>query len=251
MKKIIASGVPLLLAGGYCASLSAACQMVSGKTIEYSVNVSQASINLDVSDLPIGSLLYSYGGMIITNNERWEIACSGSEPGGFQSIGGSRVGPAGDGKPGDIYSIDRLPGIGYSFQMGEQDGINFDPLFTAWPSAPVFSGQRAFQAENKKPTIYFWRIADNGGLPPPGEYCLNDYLGDIYLGGVQAMRFSVSGLCIQVKSPTCKITDDSKNINVFLGRHNKTAFTGLNSTTAPVPFNINLTNCENVGSVFT
>ncbi|STV88796.1 Fimbrial subunit [Klebsiella pneumoniae] len=44
------------------------------------------------------------------------------------------------------------------------------------------------------------------------------------------MRFSVSGLCIQVKSPTCKITDDSKNINVFLGRHNKTAFTGLNST---------------------
>ncbi len=89
MKKIIASGVPLLLAGGYCASLSAACQMVSGKTIEYSVNVSQASINLDVSDLPIGSLLYSYGGMIITNNERWEIACSGSEPGGFQSIGGS------------------------------------------------------------------------------------------------------------------------------------------------------------------
>ncbi len=42
MKKIIASGVPLLLAGGYCASLSAACQMVSGKTIEYSVNVSQA-----------------------------------------------------------------------------------------------------------------------------------------------------------------------------------------------------------------
>lgn len=64
------------------------------------------------------------------------------------------------------------------------------------------------------------------------------------------MRFSVSGLCIQVKSPTCKITDDSKNINVFLGRHNKTAFTGLNSTTAPVPFNINLTNCENVGSVF-
>ncbi|USC35674.1 type 1 fimbrial protein [Klebsiella pneumoniae] len=134
--------------------------------------------------------------------------------------------------------------------MGEQDGINFDPLFTAWPSAPVFSGQRAFQAENKKPTIYFWRIADNGGLPLPGEYCLNDYLGDIYLGGVQAMRFSVSGLCIQVKSPTCKITDDSKNINVFLGRHNKTAFTGLNSTTAPVPFNINLTNCENVGSVF-
>ncbi|WP_199917830.1 hypothetical protein, partial [Klebsiella pneumoniae] len=74
MKKIIASGVPLLLAGGYCASLSAACQMVSG--------ISQASINLDVSDLPIGSLLYSYGGMIITNNERWEIACSGSEPGG-------------------------------------------------------------------------------------------------------------------------------------------------------------------------
>ncbi|MCS5880443.1 hypothetical protein LNP17_07670 [Klebsiella variicola subsp. variicola] len=74
------------------------------------------------------------------------------------------------------------------------------PCSRPGPSAPVFSGQRAFQAENKKPTIYFWRIADNGGLPPPGEYCLNDYLGDIYLGGVQAMRFSVSGLCIQVKS---------------------------------------------------
>ncbi|MBD3700511.1 hypothetical protein IE991_00320 [Klebsiella pneumoniae] len=69
--------------------------------------------------------------MIITNNERWEIACSGSEPGGFQSIGGSRVGPAETASRGDIYSIDRLPGIGYSFQMGEQDGINFDPLFTA------------------------------------------------------------------------------------------------------------------------
>ncbi|OSL84475.1 fimbrial protein [Escherichia coli] len=67
---------------------------------------------------------------------------------------------------------------------------------------------------------------------------------------MQAIRFSVSGLCIHVKAPTCKITDDSKNINVFLGRHNKTGFTGLNSTTVPVPFNINLTNCENVGSVF-
>lgn len=250
MKIIIALGASLLLVSGYCASLSAACQMVSGKTIEYSVNVSQASINLDVSNRPVGSLLYTYSGMIISNNERWEIACSGSEPGGFRSIGGSRVGPVGNGKPGDIYSIDRLPGIGYSFQMGEQDGINFDSLFTAWPSASIFSGQRTFQAENKKPTIYFWRIADNGGLPPPGEYCLNDYLGDIFLDGVQAIRFSVSGLCIQVKSPTCKVTDDSKNINVFLGRHNKTVFTGLNSTTALVPFNINLTDCENVGSVF-
>ncbi len=116
MKKIIASGVPLLLAGGYCASLSAACQMVSGKTIEYSVNVSQASINLDVSDLPIGSLLYSYGGMIITNNERWEIACSGSEPGGFQSIGGSRVGPAGRQAGG---YLQHRPPAGHRLQLSD------------------------------------------------------------------------------------------------------------------------------------
>ncbi|UMX68271.1 hypothetical protein MJ560_07655 [Klebsiella pneumoniae] len=54
-------------------------------------------------------------------------------------MSGSRVGLAGDGKMGDIYSIDRLPGIGYGFQMGKQDGIHLDPLFTAWPSAPVFS----------------------------------------------------------------------------------------------------------------
>ena len=103
--------------------------MVSGKTIEYSVNVSQASINLDVSDLPIGSLLYSYGGMIITNNERWEIACSGSEPGGFQSIDGSRVGPAGDGKPGDIYSIDRLPGINIDDLDIAVDDFAFKPEY--------------------------------------------------------------------------------------------------------------------------
>ena len=144
-------------------SLSAACQMVSGKTIEYSVNVSQASINLDVSDLPIGSLLYSYGGMIITNNERWEIACSGSEPGGFQSIGGSwsarRRRQAGG-------YLQHRPPAGHRLQLsdGEQDGINFDPLFTAWPSAPVFSGQRAFQAENKnRPSI-------SGGLPITAVY---------------------------------------------------------------------------------
>ncbi|MBO2025494.1 hypothetical protein J4733_07425 [Klebsiella pneumoniae] len=76
----------LLLAGGYCASLSAACQMVSGKTIEYSVNVSRASINLDVSDLPIGSLLYSYGGMIITNNERWRSPAAAASPAGFRAL---------------------------------------------------------------------------------------------------------------------------------------------------------------------
>ncbi|UNB80726.1 hypothetical protein MJK72_07885 [Klebsiella pneumoniae] len=57
--------------------------------------------------------------MIITNNERWEIACSGSEPGGFQNIGGSRVGPARGNKPGDLSTAsDRLPNIGYSFSDG-------------------------------------------------------------------------------------------------------------------------------------
>lgn len=90
--------------------------MVSGKTIEYSVNVSQASINLDVSDLPIGSLLYSYGGMIITNNERWEIACSGSEPGGFQSIGGSRVGPAETASRG---YLQHRPPAGHRLQLSD------------------------------------------------------------------------------------------------------------------------------------
>ena len=106
--------------------------MVSGKTIEYSVNVSRASINLDVSDLPIGSLLYSYGGMIITNNERWEIACSGSEPGGFQSIGGSRSARRRR-QAGDIYSIDRLPGIGYSFQMGNRMALISIPVHGRLP----------------------------------------------------------------------------------------------------------------------
>ncbi|MCS5883056.1 hypothetical protein LNO08_06350 [Klebsiella pneumoniae subsp. pneumoniae] len=164
MKKIIASGVPLLLAGGYCASLSAACQMVSGKTIEYSVNVSQASINLDVSDLPIGSLLYSYGGMIITNNERWEIACSGSEPGGFQSIGGSRVGPAGDGKPGDIYSIDRLPGIGYSFQMGNRMALISIPCSRPGLPRRYFPASAHFRRKIKnRPSI-------SGGLPITAVY---------------------------------------------------------------------------------
>ncbi|QPG07687.1 hypothetical protein IUJ34_06285 [Klebsiella pneumoniae subsp. pneumoniae] len=100
--------------------------MVSGKTIEYSVNVSRASINLDVSDLPIGSLLYSYGGMIITNNERWEIACSGSEPGGFQSIGGSRSARRETASRG---YLQHRPPAGHRLQLsdGEQDGINFDP----------------------------------------------------------------------------------------------------------------------------
>ncbi len=128
--------------------------------------------------------------MIITNNERWEIACSGSEPGGFQSIGGSRS-AGGRRQAGDIYSIDRLPGIGYSFQMGNRMAL-ISILFTARPSRRYFPASAHFRRKIK-PTIYFWRIADNGGLPPPGEYCLNDYLGDIYLGGVQAMRFSVSG----------------------------------------------------------
>ncbi|MBD3743648.1 hypothetical protein IE980_05925 [Klebsiella pneumoniae] len=69
--------------------------------------------------------------MIITNNERWEIACSGSEPGGFQSIGGSRVGPAGDGKPGISTASTACRASATAFRWGEQDGINFDPLFTA------------------------------------------------------------------------------------------------------------------------
>lgn len=250
MKKIIVLGVFFLLVGGYCVLLLVVCQMVSGKIIEYLVNVSQVSINFDVSDFFIGFLLYSYGGMIIINNECWEIVCSGSEFGGFQSIGGFWVGLVGDGKLGDIYSIDCLLGIGYSFQMGEQDGINFDFLFMVWFFVLVFFGQCVFQVENKKLIIYFWWIVDNGGLLLLGEYCFNDYFGDIYFGGVQVMCFSVSGFCIQVKLFICKIIDDSKNINVFFGWYNKIVFIGFNSIIVLVFFNINLMNCENVGSVF-
>jgi hypothetical protein len=51
--------------------------------------------------------------------------------------------------------------------MGEQDGINFDPLFTAWPSHRYFPASAHFRRKIK-PTIYFWRITDNGS-PPPGR----------------------------------------------------------------------------------
>ncbi|WP_420527836.1 hypothetical protein, partial [Klebsiella pneumoniae] len=84
----------------------------------------------------------TYGGMTLTNNTEWNITCSGSEPSGYNSIGGAPVGPAYQSKPGYVYSIDRLPGIGYSFQMGEQDGIDFDSLFMPYPTARPFSGGR-------------------------------------------------------------------------------------------------------------
>jgi type 1 fimbria pilin len=63
---------------------------------------------------------------------------------------------------------------------------------------------------------------------------------------LQRQRALYSG---QIPAPARLLTT-VKTLTSSSGRHNKTAFTGLNSTTAPVPFNINLTNCENVGSVF-
>ncbi|UMX68270.1 hypothetical protein MJ560_07650 [Klebsiella pneumoniae] len=81
MKKIIASGVLSSgLAGGYCASLSGSVPDGQWQTIfrVFSERQPCQYQPLTVSDLPIGSLLYSYGRMIITHNERWEIARSGS-----------------------------------------------------------------------------------------------------------------------------------------------------------------------------
>ncbi len=177
------------------------------------MNVSQASINLDVSDLPSAPCYTATEGMIITNNERWEIACSGSEPGGFSEHWRFPGRPGGRRQAGDI--LQHRPPAGHRLQLsdGEQDGINFDPCSRPGPSAPVFSGQRAFSGGKIKN-----RPSISGGLPITAVHrrraniAFNDYLSDIYLGGVQAMRFSVSGLCIQVKSPTCKITDDSKTL---------------------------------------
>lgn len=233
-----------------CHYLYASCQLLSGSTIEYAVNMSSNNFTLNVTNSPIGTLLYTYGGMTITNNATWDINCTGNEPSGYKSIGGTRVGSAYNSKPGDVFSIPGLPGIGYSFQMGEQDGVNFDSLFYAYPNASPFNGERVFSAETKKPTLYFWRIPDSSGLPPPGQYCFNSYLGDIYLDSINAIRFSVSGLCVTVKAPTCTVTNISKNITVNLGTHNKTSFTGVGATTSEVPFTIALSNCQNVGSVF-
>ncbi len=232
-----------------CHYLYASCQLLSGNTVEYSVNLSSNNFTLDVTNSPVGTLLYTYGGMTISNNATWDINCIGNEPSGYKSINGSRIGPAYNSKPGDVFSISGLPGIGYSFQMGEQDGIDFDSFFYAYPNASPFSGERTFSAESKKPTLYFWRIPDSSGLPPPGKYCLNSYLGDIYLDSVNAVRFIVSGLCITVKAPTCTVMDISKNITVNLGSHNKSSFTGVGTTTTEVPFTINLSNCQSVGSV--
>ncbi|BDA92308.1 hypothetical protein E3AUHO_49940 [Klebsiella pneumoniae subsp. pneumoniae] len=247
MKREMILGLSVFLYLGYIPTILA-CVMTSGKTIEYSVNLSNKYFTADVLNRQPGDLLFTYGGMTLTNNTEWNITCSGSEPSGYNSIGGAPVGPAYQSKPGYVYSIDRLPGIGYSFQMGEQDGIDFDSLFMPYPTARPFSGGRYFNSESKKPTIYFWRIPDTSGLPPPGQYCLNDYLGDIYLEGVNALKFSVKGLCITVKSPTCKISN--ADIKVNLGRHNRSVFMGPGSTTNMVPFNIDLTTCENVGNIF-
>ncbi|VUS67897.1 fimbrial protein [Klebsiella spallanzanii] len=247
MKRETILGLSVFLYLGYSPTVLA-CVMTSGKTIEYSVNMGNKDFTVDVLNRQTGDLLFTYGGMTLTNNASWNINCSGSEPSGYKSIGGAPVGPAYQSKPGYVYSIDRLPGIGYSFQMGEQDGIDFDSLFMPYPTARPFSGDRYFNSESKKPTIYFWRIPDTSGLPPPGQYCLNDYLGDTYLDGVNALRFSVKGLCITVKSPTCKISNT--DIKVNLGRHNRTVFMGPGSTTNMVPFNIDLTTCENVGNIF-
>ncbi|HBZ8387163.1 TPA: type 1 fimbrial protein [Klebsiella pneumoniae] len=247
MKREMILGLSVFLYLGYIPTILA-CVMTSGKTIEYSVNLGKKNFSVDVLNRQPGDLLFTYGGMTLTNNTEWNITCSGSEPSGYNSIGGAPVGPAYQSKPGYVYSIDRLPGIGYSFQMGEQDGIDFDSLFMPYPTARPFSGGRYFNSESKKPTIYFWRIPDTSGLPPPGQYCLNDYLGDIYLEGVSALKFSVKGLCITVKSPTCKISN--ADIKVNLGRHNRSVFMGPGSTTNMVPFNIDLTTCENVGNIF-
>ncbi|HBR1015576.1 TPA: fimbrial protein [Klebsiella quasipneumoniae subsp. similipneumoniae] len=233
-----------------CHYLYASCQLLSGSTIEYSVNMSSNNFTLDITNSPVGTLLYTYGGMTITNNATWDINCNGNEPSGYKSFSGARVSSAYNSKPGDIFSIPGLPGIGYSFQMGEQDGVDFDSLFYEYPNASPFSGERTFSAESKKPTLYFWRIPDSSGLPPPGQYCFNSYLGDIYLDNVDAVRFSVSGLCITVKAPTCTVMDISKNITVNMGTHNKTSFSGVGSTTSEVPFTISLSNCQSVGSVF-
>lgn len=247
MKRKMILGLSVFLYLGYSPTILA-CQMTSGNTIEYSVDMGNKGFTVDVLNRQPGDLLFTYGGMTLTNNAEWNITCGGSEESGYRSLGGDPVGLAYQGKPGYVYSINRLPGIGYSFQMNEQDGIDFNSLFMPYPKARPFSGDRYFKSADQKPTIYFWRIPDTSGLPPPGQYCLNDYLGDTYLGTVNALRFSARGLCIKVISPTCKISNT--DIKVNLGKHNRTVFMGPGSTTNMVPFNIDLTDCVNVGNIF-
>ncbi|WP_207392952.1 hypothetical protein, partial [Klebsiella pneumoniae] len=92
MKREMILGLSVFLYLGYIPTILA-CVMTSGKTIEYSVNLGNKYFTVDVLNRKPGDLLFTYGGMTLTNNTEWNITCSGSEPSGYNSIGGAPVGP--------------------------------------------------------------------------------------------------------------------------------------------------------------
>ena len=78
--------------------------------------------------------------MTLTNNTEWNITCSGSEPSGYNSIGGAPVGPAYQSKPGYVYSIDRLPGLVTVFKWVNRMVLISIPFYALSNSTPLFWG---------------------------------------------------------------------------------------------------------------
>ena len=101
--------------------------------------------------------------MTLTNNTEWNITCSGSEPSGYNSIGGAPVDRLI--KASRICLQYRSSTGDFTVFMGEQDGIDFDSLLCLINSTPLFWG-RYFNSKQKTHYL-FWRIPDTSGLPPP------------------------------------------------------------------------------------
>ncbi|MBO2029222.1 hypothetical protein J4734_09730 [Klebsiella pneumoniae] len=79
--------------------------------------------------------------MIITNNERWRSPAAAAS-GGFQSIGGSRVGPAGDGKPGISTASTACRASATAFRWGNRMALISIPVHGTAFRAGIFRPAR-------------------------------------------------------------------------------------------------------------
>ena len=119
---------------------------------------------------------------------------------------------------------------------------NRDGNFTTYPhTIPVPSDYRvtAFQSDLKF-VVRLKKIARVTGSGPlaPGDY--STYGGDGSSTSVLTTR--VKGNAITIVTPTCTVDPASTTINVPLGKHPKSSFTGIDSTSPARPFGIKL-NC--------
>ncbi|WP_431511750.1 fimbrial protein [Variovorax sp. DAIF25] len=139
---------------------------------------------------------------------------------------------------GDGWVQTNVPGIAMQMYRN-RGGVTVE---TRYPHTIVFPPgyDVGFFESNLKFGLRLKKIAPATGSGPLSEGQYSQYTGDDPSSRRSVLNTYVFGEAITIVTPTCEVDHPSRNLTVPLGQQPKNLFTGVNSVSPAVPFQIRL-----------